>query len=224
MLKKVPVGIDSRHLHLTQEHFRVLFGHEARPRRLKAVTQPGYYACWQTVKLIGPKRELEGVRVICPWRPYTQVEITRSDAIYTGIKAPLKKSGDIAGSAAAAIVGPSGQLDLKEGCLVSWRHMHMSPREAVSLGLKNNDFVRVRAGNETGREVVFENVWVRAYEWYRLEFHVDTDEANAGGLTNSSFVEILGLQEGPPPYREYFPEETETIGWREHAGNLDGRF
>ncbi|MBI2069310.1 MAG: hypothetical protein HYT79_01805 [Elusimicrobia bacterium] len=212
---KAPVGIDPRHVHLTQEHFGLLFGAQAKPRRLKGVRQPGYFAGWETVKLIGPKGEIEHARVVHPWRPVTQVEVTRTDAIALGIKAPLRKSGDVAGSAAIILVGPAGTLELKEGCIVAWRHIHMSAEEARSLGLGPNDFVRIKAGDGSGREVIFEYVWVRAAPWYCLEFHLDTDEANAAGLKGVEEIEILGRQEAPANYREFFPEEYETPGWRD---------
>lgn len=209
---QVPIGIDPRHVHLTEKDFHILFGDEARPRKLKSVKQPGYFAGWETVKLIGPKGEIPAARLIFPFRPQSQVEVTRTDAIALGIKAPLRKSGDVAGSAPIALVGPAGALELKEGCLVPWRHIHMSVSEAQAYGLKHNDFVKVRAGDGTGREVIFENVWIRATAWYRLEFHLDTDEANAAGLLNANFIDIVEKQEVVKNYAG-FPEEFQTPGY-----------
>ncbi len=212
MQPPVPIGIDPRHVHLSEEHFKILFGAETKPRKLKNVKQPGYFAGWETVKLVGPKGEIPNARLIHPSRPHTQVEVTRTDAIALGIKAPLKKSGDIVGSAAITLVGPRGSLELKEGCIVPWRHIHMHPSEAAPYGLKHNDFVRVKAGDGTGREVIFENVWVRVMPFYSLEFHLDTDEANAAGLINANFIEIIEKQPIADMYNS-FPEEFVTPGF-----------
>ncbi|MBI4368968.1 MAG: hypothetical protein HY547_01920 [Elusimicrobia bacterium] len=209
-----PIGIDPRHVHLSQEHFHLLFGPEAKPRRLKGVKQPGYYAGWETVKLVGPKGELPNARVIFPCRTQTQVEVTRTDAIGLGIRAPLRKSGDLLGSAPVTIAGPLASLTLREGCIVPWRHIHMHTMEAERWGLKQNDFVRVRAGDGSGRELVFDNVWIRAADWYALEFHLDTDEANAAGLGPSDQIVVVEQMPVPSAYGSA-PEEFETPGWRE---------
>lgn len=210
-IAKVVVGIDPRHVHLSDEHFKLLFGPEAKPRKLRNVRQPGYYAGWETVTLAGPKGEIPNARVVHPSRPYTQVEVTRTDALKLGIKAPLRKSGDIAGSAAVKLLGPAGELQLREGCIVPWRHIHMHTSEGGRWGLKTNQFVRVRVGAGAGRELVFENVWLRVTDWWISEFHIDADEANAAGLKNGDEAEIIEVHGAPPEYA-LFPEDHPTPG------------
>ncbi|MFC1521459.1 PduL/EutD family phosphate acyltransferase [Elusimicrobiota bacterium] len=204
-------GIDTKHLHLSEEHYKLLFGDE-KPRKLKKVRQPGYFAGWQTVTLVGPRGEIPSARIIFPFREYTQVEITRSDAIKLGNKAPLKKSGDLEGSAPVKLVGPKGTLELEKGCFVPWRHIHMSPAEAELFGVKHNEFVTVSAGKGTGREVIFKNVWIRATPWFVLEYHLDADEANASGIKNNDIVEIIEKNVKIPPEYSFFPEELPTRG------------
>ncbi|MEK6543988.1 MAG: PduL/EutD family phosphate acyltransferase [Elusimicrobiota bacterium] len=216
---KVTIGIDPRHIHLSDEHFKILFGADAKPRKLKNVVQPGYYSGWETVTLLGPKGEIPNARLVHPGRSYTQVEVTRTDAIRLGIKAPLRKSGDIFGSAPVTLVGPAGRLELKEGCIVPWRHIHMHTSEAAPLGLKHNDFVRVRAGAGSGRETIFENVWMRVTDWWKAEFHLDADEANAAGLKSGDAIEIVSIQQdAPQEYAVFPPEEDHFHGNLAHPG------
>ena len=207
---KVVVGIDPRHVHLNEEHFKLLFGAEAKPRKLKSVLQPGYYAGWETVTLVGPKGEIPNVRLVHPGRPYTQVEVTRTDALKLGVKAPLRKSGDIVGTAPIKLIGPAGTLELKEGCIVPWRHIHLNTKDGERLGVKHNDFAKVRAGMGTGRELIFENIWLRVTDWWVAEFHLDTDEANAAGVKNGDEAEIIEIQKQIPPDYSSFPEEYPT--------------
>ena len=189
--KPIPVGISNRHLHLTREHFEILFGKGAQPRKFRSVVQPGYYACYETVTLKGPKEEIPHVRLIAPHRPKTQIEISKTDAMILGIKPPVRDSGKLEGSAGITLVGPKGRLELKEGCILAKRHVHFHPGQAKEFGILDGEYVRVRSGIGGDRELVFEKVLCRISDQFQLEFHLDTDEANACGVKNGDFVYMV---------------------------------
>ncbi len=186
----IPVGVSNRHCHLTQEHFKILFGRSAEPKKIKNIKQPGFYAAEEMIDLKGPKGILKKIRLVAPYRSHTQIELAVTDAISIGLNAPVRESGDIKGSAGATLIGPAGQVEIKEGVIVAKRHLHFSPGEAKNLGIASGEVVRVRAGAPGARSTVFEDVVVRVSDQYSLEFHVDTDEANAAGLENGNVVHI----------------------------------
>ncbi|WP_084170962.1 phosphate propanoyltransferase [Desulfofalx alkaliphila] len=183
---EVTVGISNRHVHLSEEDIEQLFGPNYQLTKAKELSQPNQYACEETVMLVGPKGVLEKVRVLGPARKQTQAEITVTDSFKLGIKAPLRDSGDLAGSAPITIVGPKGTVTLKEGAIVAARHIHMHSSDAQQLGLKNGDKVSVRAKGPRG--IIFGDVLVRVSDNYKTEMHVDTDEANAVGLRNGDIL------------------------------------
>ena len=182
----IPVGISNRHVHLSQEHVEVLFGAGARLTKDRELSQPGQFTCHETVILAGPKGALEKVRVLWPPRKATQVEISVSDCFKLGIKAPIRDSGDLAGSAGITLVGSVGTAALPEGCIIANRHIHMHTSDAARFGVKNGDRICVKAPGPRG--VIFTEVLVRVSEKYRLEIHLDIDEANAVGLENNDLV------------------------------------
>lgn len=185
----VPVGVSARHVHLTQEHVETLFG-EGYHLTKKKELMGGQFASNEMVTLVGIKlRAIENVRVLGPVRKASQVEISATDAIKLGINAPIRESGNIAGSAPIAIVGPKGALYLKEGCIVAMRHIHMSPADAMAAGVHDGDIVSVQADNERG--TVFNQVKIRVHETFTLEMHIDTDEANASKIATGDTVTIL---------------------------------
>lgn len=185
----VPVGVSARHVHLTQEHVEVLFG-EGYQLTKKKELMGGQFASNEMVTLVGLKlRAIENVRVLGPVRKASQVEISSTDAIKLGIKAPIRESGNIAGSAPIAIVGPKGALYLKEGCIVAMRHIHMSPADAQAAGVHDGDIVSVKADNERG--TIFNQVKIRVHETFTLEMHIDTDEANASQIATGDKVTII---------------------------------
>ncbi|OGR96660.1 MAG: hypothetical protein A2V88_01865 [Elusimicrobia bacterium RBG_16_66_12] len=186
----IPVGVSNRHCHLTQEHFKILFGRAAEPKKVKNIKQPGFWAAEESISVKGPKGTISKVRLVAPYRSHTQIEIAVTDAIGIGIIPPVRESGDIKGSAGAVLVGPAGEVTIKEGVVIAQRHLHFSPAEAKSLGVASGEIVRVRAGNGKGRSTVFEDVVVRVSANYSLEFHVDTDEANAAGIKTGDIVHI----------------------------------
>lgn len=184
----VPVGVSARHVHLTQEHVEVLFGKGYQLTKKKDL-MGGQFASNEQVTIVGLKlRAIENVRILGPVRKATQVEISSTDARTLGIKAPIRQSGDIKGSAPIAIVGPQGALYLKEGCIVAQRHIHMSPKDAEAAGVKNGDVVSVVAENERG--TTFNHVVIRVDDSFTLEMHIDTDEANAAGIKQGDIVRI----------------------------------
>ena len=153
----IPVGVSNRHIHLTQEHLDILFGQGYELTKLKDLSQPGQYACKEQLTLIGPSlRAIEGVRVLGPLRKKSQVEISKTDSFTLKVKAPVRESGDVAGSAPITIVGPKGIVQLKEGCILANRHIHMSPSDAERFGVKDGDYVAVDTIGEGKRTTLWD--------------------------------------------------------------------
>jgi putative phosphotransacetylase len=185
----VVANISNRHIHLCQGDLEKLFGSGYTLTKTKDLMQPGEHACQETLKIVGKKGEIDRVRVLGPLRRFTQVEISMTDNIQLGMNAPIRCSGDIAGSAPVRIVGPAGTIDLAEGCIVAKRHVHMTTADAGRYGIKDGDILRLQCGGERG--LVFGNVVARVSDKMVLECHLDTDEANAAGLRNGDRVTIL---------------------------------
>lgn len=176
----VPIGVSARHIHLTQEHVEALFGKGYQLTRKKDL-MGGQFAANEQVTIVGEKlRAIENVRVLGPVRKQSQVEISKTDTFKLGIKAPIRESGNIAGSAPIAVVGPKGTIYLKEGCIVAKRHIHMSPEDAIKTSLKDGDIVSVVVDNERG--TIFNHVQIRVDKKFTLEMHIDADEANAAEI------------------------------------------
>ena len=186
----VPVGVSNRHIHLTKADMETLFGAGYELTPLKDLSQPGQYACKETLTLIGPSlRPIENVRVLGPLRKNSQVEISTTDSYVLKVKPPVRESGNIQGSAGITIVGPKGVVTLSEGCIIANRHIHMSPAEAQAFGLKDCDTVTVDVNGK--RRTRWYDVQVRVHKDFRLEMHVDTDDANAAGIGNGFKVKIV---------------------------------
>ena len=186
---QVPVGVSARHIHLTQEHVEALFG-EGYQLTKKKELMGGQYACNETVTVVGLKlRAIENVRVLGPTRKASQLEVSATDAMKLGIKAPIRESGNVAGSAPIAVIGPKGAIYLNEGCIIAMRHIHMSPADAQAAGVHDGDIVSVQADNE--RATVFNQVKIRVHESFTLEMHIDTDEANASKIKTGDMVTII---------------------------------
>lgn len=186
----VPVGVSNRHIHLCHEDVETLFGRGYTLTPLKDLSQPGQYACKETLTVIGPSlRPIEGVRVLGPERGRSQVEISCTDSYTLKVKPPVRESGKLDGSAPITIVGPKGVVTLKEGCIIANRHIHMSPQDGEHFGVKDGDTVTVDAVGK--RRTRFYDVQVRVHKDFRLEMHIDTDDANAVGLGNGSVVTVV---------------------------------
>lgn len=186
----IPVGVSNRHIHLTHEDVETLFGRGYALTKLKDLSQPGQYACKETLTIVGPSlRPIENVRVLGPERKASQVEISRTDSFVLKVKPPVRESGNIAGSAPVTLIGPKGVVTLKEGCIIANRHIHMHTSDGERFGVKDGDFVNVRADGE--RRTFFYDVQVRVHPQFALEMHLDTDDANAAGIGNGSKVHIV---------------------------------
>lgn len=187
---EIPVGISNRHIHLSKEHVEILFGAGYELTPFKDLSQPGQYACKEQLTIAGPSlRPIEKVRVLGPVRSASQVEISRTDSYQLKVAPPVRESGKIAGSAPITIIGPKGIVTLKEGCIIANRHIHMSLEDGERFGVKDNDYVDIDAYGE--RKTRFFDVQVRVHKDFRLEMHLDTDDANAAGLKNGSKVSIV---------------------------------
>ena len=185
----VPIGVSARHIHLTQEHVEILFGKGYQLTKKKEL-MGGQFASNELVTIVGLKlHAIENVRVLGPVRSKSQVEISATDAIKLGVKAPIRPSGDIKDSAPIAVVGPKGVVYLNEGCIIAKRHIHMAPKDAQADGVKDGDIVSVKADNERG--TVFNHVQIRVDDSFTLEMHIDTDEANAAKIATGQTVTIM---------------------------------
>ncbi len=185
----VPVGVSNRHIHLSAADVETLFGKGYELTPFKDLSQPGQYACKELLTIVGPSlRPIEKVRVLGPVRSASQVEISRTDSYVLKVKPPVRESGDIAGSAPVTIIGPKGVLTLKEGCIIANRHIHMSVEDGARFGVKDGDYVTVDVNGE--RRTTFYDVQVRVSDKFRLEMHVDTDDANAAGIGNGATVTL----------------------------------
>ena len=188
---EVPIGVSNRHLHISKNDLEKLFGKGYELNVRNPLYQPGEFAAKEVVTLVGPKmRAIERVRILGPTREHTQVEVSQTDAINLGIKIPVRRSGDIPGSASITIVGPKGSVFLEEGLILAQRHIHMSSEDAKRMNLVDNQVVQVRVGNI--KMVVFDGVLIRVKPTFKTEMHIDTDEANAAGVTCGITGTILG--------------------------------
>ena len=187
---EVPVGVSNRHIHLSRTDLETLFGKGYELTPMKELSQPGQYACKETLTIIGPSlRPIENVRVLGPVRSSSQVEISKTDSYVLKVKPPVRESGNIKGSSPIIIVGPKGIVELREGCIIANRHIHMSPSDASRFGLKDCDYVTVDVPGT--RRTRWFDVQVRVHKDFRLEMHVDTDDANAAGIGNGAKVKIV---------------------------------
>jgi acetate kinase len=188
----IPIGVSAHHIHLSREHLEELFGpgYELTPRA--PLGQPGQFASEEQLGLIGPRGRIDRVRVLGPVRPKTQVEISRTEEYRLGIDAPVRMSGDLGGTPGLILEGPKGQIRLTEGVICAQRHIHMTPEDALRFGLRDGDVVSVRVEGE--RSVVFGDIAVRVSPKYKLEMHLDTDEANAAQISNGDVGYLESIQ------------------------------
>lgn len=187
----VPIGISARHVHLTQEHVEVLFGKGYKLTRKKDL-MGGQFATNEQVTIVGTKlRAIENIRVLGPVRTKSQVEISKTDSYKLGMGVPVRESGDVAGSAPIALVGPKGTVFLQEGCIIAKRHVHMSPEDAKAAGKRDRDIVSVKVENERG--TIFNHVQVRVDESFTLEMHIDADEANGAGIQSGDMGYLMPI-------------------------------
>ena len=183
----VPLEASGRHVHVTESQAMALFGHKLTPKR--PLSQPGQFLSNERVAVVGPKGELHNVAVLGPERKEAQVEISLTDGRALGITPPVRMSGDVTGSPGVTLVGPIGQVDLKQGVIAAQRHIHVSPEDGTRLGLRDKQVVKLRTF--TQRPVVFDDVVVRVHKDFATSVHLDYDEANACGFQNGDVGRIL---------------------------------
>ena len=189
-MKEFIIETSDRHAHVTKETLEKLFGEGAELEVKKMLSQPGQFASNQKIKVVGPKGELS-CSILGPERKEDQVEVSLSDARTLGVAAPIRESGDVAGSAACKLVGPCGEVELTQGLIVAKRHIHMTPTDAEDFGVKNGHIVDVKVTSDTGRSLVFGDTVVRVKDSFALAMHIDTDEANAASCAGEVFGEII---------------------------------
>jgi putative phosphotransacetylase len=185
----VPAGASNRHIHISVGDRDKLFGKGYALKKQRPLSQPGQYACEEKIAVVGPKGRIEGVRILGPERPETQIEVSLTDTFKLGIEPVVRMSGDIAGTPGCTLVGPKGEAVIGKGVIVAARHLHMSDAEAAVFGLKNGDIVSAKSKGD--RETVLGNILVRSGDAHSLELHIDTDEANAAGIKNGDVLELL---------------------------------
>ncbi len=190
--KMLPVGISARHVHLSQKDLEALFGAGHQLTFFKPLSQPGQFAAEETLELIGQKGTIKKVRILGPLRPQTQVEISLSDARSLGIKPPVRNSGDIEETPGIILRGPRGELKIDNGVIIAERHVHMTKREAESFGLHDGEHIRAFVDGKKGG--VLEHITVRVSDAYALDLHIDTDDANAFGLTQGQKVRFEKIE------------------------------
>ncbi len=179
-MKPVIVETSARHIHLSREAVDVLFGEGYELTMKKELSQPGQYACEEKLTVVGPKGTLKA-SILGPTRPASQVEISLTDARSIGVAAPIRESGDIAGSGACKLVNPAtgAELELSEGVIAAKRHIHLTPEAAAEMGVSDKEIVSVKVNSDSERSVIFGDVVVRVSEKFAPAMHIDTDEANA---------------------------------------------
>ena len=188
-MNKVLVETSARHVHLSAEHLEILFGKGATLTMKKMLSQPGQFACEERVTVVGPKIELANVSILGPVRPATQVELSLTDARSIGLSAPIRESGDIAGTPGCKLVGPCGEVEITEGVIAAKRHIHLTPDDAKNFGVEDKQIVSVKL--DTERSLVFGDVVVRVNKNFAAAMHIDTDESNAAAAVGEVFGEII---------------------------------
>ena len=188
MAKTVLVETSARHIHVSQEHLEILFGKGYELTVKKMLSQPGQYAAAERVTVVGPKKELANVSILGPVRKETQVELSLTDARSIGVNAPVRESGDVAGSGACKLVGPCGEVELEQGVIAAKRHIHMTPQDAKHFGVKDKQAIKLQTF--TDRPVVFEDLVVRVSPDFATFVHLDYDEANACGFQKGDLGRI----------------------------------
>lgn len=189
-MAQVLIETSARHVHLSAEHIDILFGKGHELTFKKALSQPGQFACEERVTIVGPKKSIAGVSILGPARPATQVELSLTDARSIGVAAPIRESGDIAGSGACKIIGPEGEVEISEGVIAAKRHIHLTPEAAKEMNVSDKEIVSVKIDSD-GRSAILGDVVVRVSEKFSPAMHVDTDESNAAGLTPGMTGEIV---------------------------------
>jgi len=186
---EVLVEVSARHVHLSKEHVEILFGKGAVLTPKRDLSQPGQFLCNERVNLVGPRNRIDNVAVLGPERSATQVEVSLTDARMLGVTAPVRESGDIAGTGSIVIEGPNGTIEISEGVIAAKRHVHVSAEDAAKYGLKDKQIVKVKV--EGDRPLIFDDVVIRVSDKFATAMHIDVDEANAAGASGKGMGEVI---------------------------------
>ena len=189
MENKILVETSARHIHLTDAHVEALFGAGHTLTKKKDLSQPGQYACEEKVEVVGAKGSLK-MSVLGPTRPDSQVELSFTDARTLGVTAPVRESGDIAGTPGILLKGPAGEVAIENGVIIAKRHIHITPEDAVALGVADKEIVKVKIDG-TGRATIFDDVVIRVKDTFATAMHIDTDECNAAAAFGVVYGEIV---------------------------------
>lgn len=189
-MAQVLIETSARHVHLSKEHIDILFGAGHELTFKKALSQPSQFACEERVTVVGEKKEIKNISILGPARSATQVEISLTDARTLGVKAPVRESGDIAGSGACKIIGPCGEVEISEGVIAAKRHIHLTPEAAAEMGVKDKQIVCVKIDSD-GRKTIFGDVVIRVSDKFSPAMHIDTDESNAAGCVPGMMGEVI---------------------------------
>lgn len=215
MKKPIPIGVSPRHVHLSQDDFHRLFGSEATLTRTRDLTQKGQFASEQIVTLATAVGKIDHVRVLGPFRSATQVELALSDAVRLGLNPPVRDSGDHEGSPGITLIGPEGRIEIQQGVILAQRHVHMTPHDAREYEVvdKETVFMAVsvpaHSGNRSAqRTIIFGDALIRVHENHQLDFHLDTDEANAAGVITGDLAVLFKIGSIPMQNnRNYYPKK-----------------
>ena len=186
---KIMVETSARHIHLTQEDLETLFGKDVQLTPKKALSQVGQFACAEKVEIVGPKSSIK-MSILGPVRPETQIELSKTEARTIGIDAPIRMSGELAGTPGCKVIGPKGEITLDHGVVVAKRHAHFTPEQAVEFGVKDGQNIQIKL-NYNERALIFGDVIARVSKTAGLAVHIDTDEANAAGLPGTVDGEVI---------------------------------
>ena len=190
-MKEILVETSARHIHVTEEQFKALCGEDVVLEVRAPLSQPGQFVSTTRLDIVGPKKTIPNVSILGPFRKAGQVEVSLTDARTLGVVAPVRESGDIAGSAPIKLVGPKGEIELKEGLIVAKRHIHMTPADAKEFGVENGQIVNLEVNPGNGRNLIFGDVVVRVRDDFALACHIDTDESNAAGCAGTVYGRIV---------------------------------
>lgn len=209
MSLKIPIETSARHIHISREDFKKLFGNEAELTYIQELSQPGQYLCKERITVAGPKGTFENVAILGPYRKETQIELSMTDTRKIGLPSIIRQSGHTDGTPGCRLIGPSAELSLNKGVIVAKRHIHMTPLEASRAHVKDNDEVFVIT-ESFERGLIFADVVVRVSPSFRLAMHVDTDEANAFANNDSPTGAILKLFDGQTYSLQQWADEIQS--------------
>ncbi len=209
MSQKIPIETSARHIHVSKEDFKKLFGLDAELTYVHELSQPGQYLCQERITVVGPKGSFENVAILGPYRNATQIELSMTDTRKIGVPGVIRQSGDILNSPGCTLIGPAGTLELAEGVIVAKRHIHMTPLEASRARVRDNDEVFVITESYE-RGLIFADVVVRVSPSFKLAMHVDTDEANAFASDENPTGAILKLFDGQTYSLQQWADEIQS--------------